>query len=121
MKRIDSLKPGTKVTLRFNGQYGNGTYEEPATFLGIEGTGDDRTAQFETDTELNATGRYTWSAYRFKGFWAYGSSAERLTLVEILSEPGDDVDAAAQLSPEALLEAAHEAVALNEILFQTTL
>lgn len=81
MKRIDSLKPGTKVTLRFMREFqGTGSYDEDAIFEGITGTGDDRLATF------SSTGDFSWSAYRFNGRWAYGSSAETLRLVAIHGE-----------------------------------
>lgn len=72
-KRIDSLKPDTKVSLRFHGskRFGN----EPSTldyvFKEIVGTGEDRRAIFDEGFE----------AYRFNGHWAYGTSAEHLSLV----------------------------------------
>jgi hypothetical protein len=64
MKRIDSLKPGTKVVLQFGREFQFGDAEqEEATFLGIE-----------------------WEAYRYNGRWAYGSSAESLRLVRIIQD-----------------------------------
>lgn len=72
-RRIDSLKPNETVTLRFNGSksLGNEPFEDSYTFLEIVGSGEDRRAMF-TDLE----------AYRYKGHWAYGTSAEKLTVVE---------------------------------------
>lgn len=80
-KRIDSLTPDTEVTLRFHHR-GN-SYDEAATFLGISGEGDDRRARFRSaDTETLTAGRtYEWEAYRYNGHWAYGTSADRLSLV----------------------------------------
>lgn len=79
MKRIDSLKPGTKVRLRFGREFqGDGSDFEDAVFEGITDTGDDRRATFSQD------GGIEWDAYRYQGRWAYGSSAESLRLVEIL-------------------------------------
>jgi hypothetical protein len=61
---------------------GNTTY---ALFLGIDGEGDDRRAVFaQFDCGGNTFG---WSAYRYNGGWAYGSSAERLSLVAVLTDP----------------------------------
>jgi hypothetical protein len=72
--RIDKLAPGTGVVLSFAGKY-----TESALFVGITGTGDQREADF---VSINNSGRvYEWSAYRYNGSWAYGSSAERLSLV----------------------------------------
>jgi hypothetical protein len=79
MKRIDSLKPGTKVVLQFGREFQFGDAEqEEATFLGIEGTGDDRRAKFRQD--------FDWEAYRYNGRWAYGTSAESLRLVRIIQD-----------------------------------
>jgi len=76
--RIDKLNPGQEVTLKFHGSksLGNDPYEERHTFLDIVGEGDDRRAVFSDGGEQ-------WEAYRFKGGWAYGSSAEKLSIVEV--------------------------------------
>ena len=81
MKRIDSLKPGTTRELQFNAEFqGPGrAYREEATFLGIEGTGDERRARFDSG--------YEWEAYRYNGHWAYGSSAETLRLIREVDVP----------------------------------
>ena len=76
MKRIDSLKPNTPVLLKFR----EGT--EEATFLALIGEGDERRARFIQHDD--AVGLYEWEAYRFRGRWAYGTSADTLRLVEIL-------------------------------------
>lgn len=73
-KRIDRLQPGAQVTLRFHGSMGNETHDERATFQGIVGEGDDRLAQFDG-----------WEAYRYRGHWAYGTSADRLSLISVES------------------------------------
>lgn len=77
--RIDQLSPGQEVKLKFHGtkSFGNPAYEEVHTFLGMEGEGNDREAIF-------SDGYIQWHAYRFEGRWAYGSSAEKLSLVEVL-------------------------------------
>jgi hypothetical protein len=83
--RIDQLQPGTEVTLRFHGSLGNVTQDEPAVFGGITGEGDERRAHF-TSVEKNADDvaeTYEWEAYRYSGRWAYGTSADRLQLVEV--------------------------------------
>jgi hypothetical protein len=74
MKRIDQLTPGSIVMLA----YADGT--DRALFRGITGTGNDRYAQF---TDSNGT---EWDAYRFRGGWAYGSSGQRLRLVQVITE-----------------------------------
>lgn len=76
-KRFDSLKPETRVTIEFarNFQFG-GPEHEDATFVKIEGEGDDRRMTLRQD------GMGEWEAYRYNGRWAYGSSAETLRLIE---------------------------------------
>lgn len=76
-RRIDSLKAGDKVRLLFAGSrsLGNDSYEETVIFHGIEGEGEKRRAKFDE-----------WEAYRFRGGWAYGSSAEKLSLLEVVEE-----------------------------------
>jgi hypothetical protein len=71
-RRIDSLKQNEKVTLQFHGSktLGNEPYTLEAVFEGITGEGDERRANFD---EVEA--------YRYNGHWAYGTSAEKLTLV----------------------------------------
>lgn len=100
MKRIDSLTPGTRITLWFEGTWGNAS-EEDAVFVRIEGEGETREAVFDQGFE--------WNAYRYNGHWAYGSGANRLRLVSI-DEAGEDDSA---LEDDAALRA--EAVALNEL------
>ena len=75
--RIDQLTPGSYVTLRF-GTKATG-YTEPARFVGIVGTGDDREATFRSANPDGTT--YEWGAYRHAGRWAYGSGADYLSLV----------------------------------------
>lgn len=85
-KRIDTLKAGQKVTLGF---YSGGVkLEESAEFLGVEGEGDKRHAKFRSVyNSPKSTGEspryYEWEAYRYRNRWAYGSSADRLTLVKV--------------------------------------
>lgn len=75
-RRIDSLNVGDKVRLEFCGSrsLGNDPYTDDCVFEGIVGEGDARRAVFGD-----------WEAYRYNGGWAYGSSAERLRVLEVLS------------------------------------
>lgn len=77
--RIDSLTPGSFVTLRFNGAT---DHTEQATFVRVKGEKQDRRAVFYS---VGRNGGYEWEAYRFNGGWAYGSSAERLSLVNVVA------------------------------------
>jgi hypothetical protein len=77
-KRIAAKNVGSTFHLFFhkNSRMGS-TYElENCILIKIEGEGDDRRATFK-DNEIGE-----WEAYRYNGHWAYGSSAERLTVVE---------------------------------------
>jgi hypothetical protein len=78
---IEALSPGERVRLRFCGSPDWGSaHTDTATFLDLTGTGDDRRARFESRDQ---DGRlYEWEAYIFEGDWAYGTSAERLMLLE---------------------------------------
>lgn len=80
-RRIDSLEAGSAVVLEFVGSMGNATYTEKSVFQGIEGTGDKRRARF-VDNQTAVP--FEWEAYRFNGHWAYGSSADRLRLLEVV-------------------------------------
>lgn len=79
LPRLDNLKPGSFIVLDFAGRY-----ERPAIFIGITGEGDDRDANF-VSPDFDGRDTYSWSAYRYNGHWAFGSSAERLRLVEVLA------------------------------------
>lgn len=82
--RIDSLKPGTDVILGLR-TYLHEWEAQEATFLRIEGTGDDRVAWFR---QLDRDGKpYEWEAYRSGGHWAYGSSAQALRLNWVVDKP----------------------------------
>jgi hypothetical protein len=88
MKRIDSLKPGTPVRLKFCAEFQgkDQAYEEDAVFVALTGEGNDRRATFGSpDQRVPGEDRvwYQWDAYRYKGRWVYGSSAETLRLVEV--------------------------------------
>jgi hypothetical protein len=76
--KIDNLKPGSIITLKFHGSYGNESYTEEVLFVGIDGEGDGRIAVFRSASNV----AYTWQAYRYRGRWAYGTSADRLTVVK---------------------------------------
>lgn len=77
-KRISTLNPGDNVLLKFHGskQFGNDPYEMDAKFMGFN---DDKTrAVFRMDESAGSE----FEAYKFSNRWAYGSSAERLTIVD---------------------------------------
>lgn len=86
--RIDWLQPNMRVRLFFATDSSNGTrngYEEDATFLRIEGKGHDRHAVFESADLLHG-GSYEWEAYRYNKRWVYGTGADRLSLVDVITE-----------------------------------
>lgn len=78
MKKIDNLESGQAVRLQFNGKR-----IEAALFVSMidADKGDDRRARF---VQIAGDQSYEWDAYRYNGGWAYGSSAQRLSLVEVL-------------------------------------
>lgn len=74
MIRLDKLTPLTVVTIEI--KYG----VEEVVFLGIDGEGDDRLARF---LSRNYDGKvYEWAAYRCNGRWCYGSSGDRIKVVD---------------------------------------
>ena len=75
-KTIRNLVPGEKVSLHFHGskQFGNDPYDMNATF--VEFNEDKTRAVFAMDGDESST----FEAYKFSNRWAYGSSAERLTI-----------------------------------------
>lgn len=77
-KRISTLKPGDNVRLKFHGskQFGNDPYEMDATF--VEFKEDKTRAVFLMDGSAGSE----FEAYKFSNRWAYGSSAERLTILD---------------------------------------
>lgn len=74
--RISSLKPGDNVRLKFHGskQFGNDPYEMDVKF--VEFKEDKTRAVFHMDDAGSE-----FEAYKFSNRWAYGSSAERLSIV----------------------------------------
>lgn len=86
--RIDKLTVGDIVTLRFYKNASTVMYsdaprveDEKAVFVGIVGEGEERHAEFISSTSNG--GFFRWAAYRMNKSWRYGSSAERLSVVEI--------------------------------------
>lgn len=75
-KTIRNLVPGEQVKLHFHGskQFGNEAYDMDATF--VEFKEDGTRAVFAMDGNKDST----FEAYKFSNRWAYGSSAERLTI-----------------------------------------
>jgi len=72
--RIDKLAAGQDVVLKMHGskQFGNDPYEMDTKFVRIQGEGDERRAEFEDVT-----------LYRDRGRWAYGTSAEKATVLSV--------------------------------------
>ncbi len=92
--RIDKLAPLSTVTLAFAGNLGEPA-QERAIFIGVFGEGDERRARFIQLSAASAvSGRPTfeWEAYRYQGRWAYGSGADRLSVVsrDYAFEPVDE-------------------------------
>lgn len=81
-RRIDSLKAGDKVVLEFTGSMGNEGHVETMIFKGITGEGTQRRATFADVYDSTSD----WEAYRYNGYWAYGTSADRLRLLEVVAD-----------------------------------
>lgn len=84
--RIDKLTPGSVVSLvLFTGSKHESL--QKAMFMGIEGEGEDRRAKF-----LFRTGGwdcYDVEIYRYNGKWAWGSSADRISLDSVIITPSE--------------------------------
>lgn len=74
--RFDNLTPGDWIVLDVGGD------TERATFLGVEGEGDDRKVRLLQANTLGTT--FEWSAYRMDGRWRYGSHGGTVRLVEVV-------------------------------------
>jgi hypothetical protein len=81
---IDNLKPGEVVELAFNPGKRN-EYCEYHVFLGILDEGEERRAAF---AGIGHRGMYEWEAYRYEGRWAFGTSADRLSLYSTVVKLG---------------------------------
>jgi hypothetical protein len=79
---IDSLDEGQRVVLNFTGEHRH----ETVTFIRhtTGATAEDRRAVFES---IDSDGKpYQWEAYRHANHWAYGTSADRLSVVGLVVE-----------------------------------
>jgi len=75
-KRISTKNVGEIFELHFHGGMNQDRWDF-YRLIKVEGKGDDARATFQ-DLEPNET--FEWEAYRFNGHWAYGSSANRLSV-----------------------------------------
>lgn len=77
--RLDKIPAGSIVTFRYRNHE-----PERAFFSGIKGSGDSRRALF-TSRRCGlpvAKTTYDWEAYRYNGYWALGSSADRMRILD---------------------------------------
>lgn len=76
-QRIDSLTPDTNVILAV----GYTQTLKAATFMRIEGEGDERLASFvwQEDGEF-----YRWAAYRYGGRWVLGAERTPIKLYSVM-------------------------------------
>ncbi len=88
--QIKSLKPGQQLILTFKNASNKVISEEEATFVSYAKNGDEQTATF---SQVNpTTGKtYEWDAYRFQNRWVYGSSAEPLSIKELVDTPAKPI------------------------------
>lgn len=76
---LDDLAERAPVAVRLELREG----VEETVLERVEGVGGERTAHFRS---LGAGGVwYPWEAYRYQGRWAYGTGADRLRLLEVLT------------------------------------
>lgn len=73
--QLDKMTVGKILTLDF------GNHIDDAVFIGITGEGDHRKAHLVSATKGGAL--MPWEAYRFNGRWAFGSSAERVSIIGV--------------------------------------
>lgn len=78
-RSISSLKPGETVRLKFHGskQFGNDPYELDAEFIAFNADKTRATFNLEPDAES----KDEFEAYKYVNRWAYGTSAEKLSIV----------------------------------------
>lgn len=75
--KMGQLQPGQQVLLGFKGS------DEVAWFVAMEGEGESRRIKF---LQNGPDGKpFDWEAYRYEGHWAYGTSADRLVLRQVLT------------------------------------
>lgn len=74
-KRISAANVGRVLHLAFHSPHA--PTDEDHTLVKLEGKGDDARATFRDVSGME------WQAYRFNGRWAYGSSANRLQVLEV--------------------------------------
>lgn len=75
--RLADLKIGQAVKVKLSAS--KDLYSEQVCLFGGIHNGEARFIQVDLDGRS-----YTWEAYRYNGRWSYGSSAQRLSLVEVL-------------------------------------
>jgi hypothetical protein len=75
-KRISKKNEGQLFHLRFNSPYNPYEMKDVKLLEVFKGDRDEERARFE-DPEIGE-----WEAYKYNGRWAYGSSADRLSVIE---------------------------------------
>lgn len=74
--RLDDIPAGSAVTFSIRENE-----PEEAFFMGISGSGKERTAKFVSKV-FDGGSCFDWEAYRYNGFWALGSSADRMKIID---------------------------------------
>jgi hypothetical protein len=84
--RIDKLSPGSVVELAL---FTGSKYEhvQKAMFMSLKGEGDTRRASFLFRSGSGDT--YEVDLYRYHGRWAWGSSADRVSLDSVVTTAAD--------------------------------
>lgn len=87
-KSIFKLTPGQNVLLRFEYKRGE-DYTEAHIFQGVKSNpvaSGGKVAMF-----LDAREGFEWAVYRYKGRWAYGTGAQRVSIASIGTDADDAV------------------------------
>lgn len=80
-KRIAHTNVGEVFKLRFEGEYGLPQEWQLMSFNGVKNALESCTANFQRVSNVPGEYGQTFQAYRCKGRWVYGSSAELLRSV----------------------------------------
>lgn len=76
-RRLANVVPGSLIEVKFHAPFGS--YTEEVTFVGLVTTSDD-------EVEITLDAGYEFNIYRNGNHWAYGSGADKITLVKVIRE-----------------------------------
>lgn len=76
-RRLMNVVPGSLIEVKFHAPYGS--YTEEVTFVDLVMTNED-------EVEITLDAGYEFNIYRYANHWAYGSGADKITLVKVIRE-----------------------------------